>query len=448
LGRDDSGGDLGRALAENTAVSSITLEVSHLLAPSETGIDSAAPLVLFLRNSASLTNVTLKTSRLVRGTSPYDGLEDALLNALAASASIEALLLDGINLSRISNGGTQAGLNRVFGSPCSANHMLSHLILLGEDTEFAQFLPQLSFLRNLRSLGLFVMQSKMTITARFDALAHFFSSTLTLSQLWLGGFKFRGDSAKEVLSAISQSPIATLSLIRCEFDSGTTDSFIKLVQCTGKQSPRTRSICDLTLDRVTFDNRTVGQILAVCLIGLPLKELRWIHREGDSDLGIVALFDSLATTPTKISLSCLALPVLNSRDIDSMARFLPLSTSLRALYIDPLVDSVNHFQLLSAVRRNGSLYCAKVGTHGLDGGEFVAQRNFWIPKMMKNPLLYDTEDTESKVHLRLFPTFFKVAQGAPRTAPNSMFIGLMAAAGDVIGSLARSASRNGKVPRK
>jgi hypothetical protein len=447
------GGTLGHALSRNTVVSSITLEVAHLLDPGETTIDSAAPLILFLRNSTSLVEARLTTSGLVRGTFPYDGLEESLLSALAANASIEALLLEGINLWRVSavqvlqtklhglkklsidlrcRDRNQLGLHRLFDSTSNANHTLTNIILHGEGIEIAQFLPQLSFLRNLRSLELVVMQGLITTTAHYEPIAHFLRSTSTLSQLWLAGFKFRGEGANEVVLAMSKSQISSLTLFRCEFDSVTTDSFIKFVQGTCEQCPGEASIRELTVANVAFDNRTVGQVLAMCLIGSPLKELFWHHRVGDSALDVGAFFDGLAATPSKISLVKLSLPKINSRDASSMARFLPLSASLQILQICEMDDDVNLVALLNSIRQNGSLYVADAGSYGPDVA-LVMKRNYLIPEIMKSRMLYGNEGTESKIGLRHCPTIFNAAQGAPRTAPNSMFIALMAARGDVIG---------------
>jgi hypothetical protein len=449
------GGSLGHALSGNTMVSSITLEVLHLLAPIETTIDSAVPLILFLRNSTSLVQAMLTTSRLVRGTFPYDGLEESLLSALAANASIEALLLDGINLWRnstvqalltklhtlkklsvdLTSDGSQVGLHRLFDSTCSANHSLTDLHVQGEDAEIAQFLPQLSVLRNLRCLELLVVQQELTTTIHYHALAHFLRSTSTLNRLLLRYFKFRGDDANEVVLAMSKSPISSLVLFKCEFDSVTTDSFIKLVQGTGEQSPRAGAIRDLAVANVAFDNRTVGQVLAMCLIGSPLKELFWRHQEGDPAPDVGAYFDALAAMPSKISLVKLSLPQLNSRDADSMARFLPLSASLEMLQFSLMDNAVNRVQLLNAIRQNGSLHFVIADESGIEDNEIktIMRRNAIFRSFFQHPLMCDSLAAKEKQPLVYFPAILKASHNARRTAPNVMLMGLMAAAGDAIG---------------
>jgi hypothetical protein len=356
------GGALGRSLTENTMVSSIMLEVSHLLAPSETTIDSVAPLILFLRNSTSLSTVALHTYFRVHDTSLSEGLEQAILNALTANTSLQSLFL----------------------------------------------FPALP-----------VSRVYMTTTSNL------LDSTTTLKHLWLSHFKFRGDDVNDVILAISRSPVTHLNLTSCEFDAATTDSFIQLVQGTGEQSPRARALCNLGVQMVAFDNRTVGQVLASCLDASPLKDLSWHHRDKD-DVG--AFFDSLAAMP-KISLHTLSLTELNARDVESMARFLPLSVSLRVLRIlcHRMADAANRDQLLSAVRQNGSLL--NVQGFGDDAIEPFLTRN----DVFQNSGLRDMLAANGKEVLRYFPTFFKAAQGALRTAPNVILIGLMAAAEDVIG---------------
>jgi hypothetical protein len=362
------GGALGHALAENTMVSSIGLHAAHLLAPSEVTIWSADPLILFLRNSASLTRVTLTTMNWrSRGASLYQDLEYTILNALAINASVEILRLVHI--------------------PCPISMPTAH---------------------------------------SFHGLTNCLDSTTTLSHLWLSDFTFRGDDSNEVILALSKSPVTRLKLVDCKFDAATTDSFVKLVQGTGERSSRARALCDLSLITVTFDDRPSGQVLAMCLVGSPLRELCWEHFGQRSDPEVGAFFDSLATTPSQISLHTLSLPRLNARDAESMARFLPLSTSLRVVRICDrnMDDAVNRHQLLSAVRQNGSL----VEVSGLGDAikPFLTRNDFF-----QNAGLRDMLAKEEGLHC--LPTFFKAAQDAPRTAPNVILIGLMAAAEDVIG---------------
>jgi hypothetical protein len=361
------GGALGRALAENTMVSSIGLYAAHLLAPSEANIGSAAPLILFLRNSASLTTVNLTMNWRSRGASLYQDLENTILNALATNTSVQTLLL------------------YHFRWPIS-----------------------------------------MPTTARLHGITNYLDSTTTLKHLWLSHFKFRGDDGNDVILAISRSPVTHLTLKYCEFDAATTDSFIQLVQGTGEQSPRARALCNLAVQKVAFDDRTVGQVLASCLDESPLKDLSW-HQRDEDDVG--AFFDTLATIPSQISLHTLSLTRLNARDTESMARFLPLSVSLRKLLIPchRMDDAANRDQLLSAVRQNGSLL--NVQGFGEDAIEPFLTRN----DVFQNAGLRDMFVANGKEVLSYFPTFFKAAQGALRTAPNVMLIGLMAAAEDVIG---------------
>jgi hypothetical protein len=435
------GGALGRALAQNTVVSFIALEVSLLLAESDTTIDSAAPLILYLRNSSSLLHASLQTNMRARGS--FEALEDALLGAIAENASIEVLLLDRIDLwrnSRVqvlrsklhslkklsinlssSDDSNQVGVNRLFDSTCGANHTLTELTVIGRDTDFSSFLPHLHSVRNLRRLLLSRVET--TTTTCFHILAQFLYATRMLSHLSLINFKLRGDDASEMLVAMSKSTVSSLLLCKCEFDTTATESFIKLVQGTGEENP----LCDLTVDKVAFGNLTPGQVLAVCLIGSPLKELFWSHREGGSDPDVGTFFDHLATMPSKISLDTLSLPRLNALNAESMARFLPMSASLRILRISVFVDPASHVQLLSAVHQNGSL----LNVSGLDDVAIIPflTRNIFFQK----PRIRDTLAENGEEALRYFPTFFKAAQGALRTAPNSMLIGLLAAARDVIG---------------
>jgi hypothetical protein len=438
------GGALGRALAQNTVVSFIALEVSLLLAESDTTIDSAAPLILYLRNSSSLLHASLQTNMRARGS--FEALEDALLGAIAENASIEVLLLDridlwrnsrvqvlrsklhslkklSINLTSSDNSNQVAVANRLFDSTYGANHTLTELTVFGRDTDFSSFLPHLHSVRNLRNLDLLVARAETMTTACFHILAQFLYSTRMLSHLSLTNFKLRGDDASEMLVAMSKSTVSSLLLCKCEFDTTATESFIKLVQGTGEENP----MCDLTVHKVAFDNLTLGQVLAVCLIGSPLKELFWSHREGGSDPDVGTFFDHLATMPYKISLDTLSLPRLNALDAESMARFLPMSTSLRILKINAFVDPASHVQLLSAVRQNGSL----LNVSGRDDDAIIPflTRNVFF----RRPRIRDMLAENGEEALRYFPTFFRAAQGALRTAPNSMLIGLLAAAGDVIG---------------
>jgi hypothetical protein len=114
-----------------------------------------------------------------------------------------------------------------------------------------------------------------------------------------------------------------------------------------------------------------------------------------------------------------------------MARFLLLSTSLRRLQISGLNDDVNRVQLLNAVRQNGSLRHVP----GLDAAAIARTmvRNAFIPDIFQYPIVRNALAVAGGQALRCFPTMLKVAQGAPRMAPNALFVGLLATAEDTIG---------------
>lgn len=95
-----------------------------------------------------------------------------------------------------------------------------------------------------------------------------------------------------------------------------------------------------------------------------------------------------------------------------------------------------------AMRQNGSLHSVISPTSGVQRGcwteiqrrriHVYCTRNEVVPDLVAHPSLGNDKRNLTTADLSLFPTLFRVAKQAPRTAPNSMLIGLLAA-GDAIG---------------
>jgi hypothetical protein len=109
---------------------------------------------------------------------------------------------------------------------------------------------------------------------------------------------------------------------------------------------------------------------------------------------------------------------------------------LKQLSIEWPVDGVSSDILLRTLRQNGSLQDVAFGRvfrsyqHVFNQrqsrlAQSYCERNELIPTLVAKPRLDD--DDRDKTDLCLFPNLFTAAKQAPRTAPNLMLIGLLAA---------------------
>jgi hypothetical protein len=121
---------------------------------------------------------------------------------------------------------------------------------------------------------------------------------------------------------------------------------------------------------------------------------------------------------------------------EALTRFIHLTTKLRHLSFSRPKHEIGYpVRFLRAVRHNGGFHSFSLHE------EFRLDENWWLERIScccrKNqelPHLLGSLNQQDR-RLTLYPSLFAVARPATRTAPNTVFLGLLACSGDVIGPL-------------
>jgi hypothetical protein len=130
---------------------------------------------------------------------------------------------------------------------------------------------------------------------------------------------------------------------------------------------------------------------------------------------------------------CLRISFCGATGVDAMIRYLPTSTTLRELIV--FGDGQNFLRTAAfrkALRENGSIISFTVEPSKetlVDDTVLLNLQAYGYRNRMVRELLepIDSQSLTSLSCLPLFPSLFCVAQQAPRTAPNVIFMGLLAA---------------------
>jgi hypothetical protein len=180
---------------------------------------------------------------------------------------------------------------------------------------------------------------------------------------------------------------------------------------------------------------TMAQGLLDCLVGSPIQTLRC---GGCRTSYFSDFFEGMIAKQSEISLPCLELSCFLNSHVDALVRFIPILTRLRSLKLPPHGGEHTN-RLVDAVRRNGSLGYVAFGDVPLD--DPALERNACLPKLLANPCTA----ADGTAKLVLFPTLFYAACQAPRMAPNTILIGLLAPSSDSFGPHRASFTKRAKL---
>ena len=142
---------------------------------------------------------------------------------------------------------------------------------------------------------------------------------------------------------------------------------------------------------------------------------------------------TLAANASRIWLPCLHhYCIANNSDWKALTRCLPKLVYLKELDIPGVHGRVRSRDFIDALRQNGSLQHVVIHRFQF----FSEAESHLIRSYCKRneaiPMLVAKNGDDDKTDLSLFPMLFQSAKQAPRTAPNAILIGLLAA-GDGIG---------------
>jgi hypothetical protein len=453
---------LGESLQGNTHVSTLHLAIHHLVEEGgDEENDSVAPLLKFMRESKALLKVRLNGNA--------DDLDDALLPvsifrrfflAIAENPSIDVLSLSGLTLPL-----------EGFGVLLKTTQSLKFLELfmcgfvsvparddiaeaLGENQTLERLEIQDDFVEpvllhlgshpRLRELKLHWSEDERP--SHVDALVYFLCSSTTLELLDLCGYQFDKNLFEPLLESIRSSRSLTkLTLRTCKFDEESTLLFEQILE------PKEGLTCIRELSiglNIKFHELSTGNMAVNILAPNQVSDdgskpgkitsLDLLDMRGSNNADLTLVCDALGANPTAIQLQFLRFGNINTTGCDALIRSLPKLLYLKQLSVESVVPGVSSENLLCALRENGSLLGADIGPVQYTERplfneresrlvQSYCKRNEVIPTLVAKPRLCHDGDNDDRTDLGLFPTLFAAAKQAPRTAPNHVLIGLLAA---------------------
>jgi hypothetical protein len=475
------GPSLGRALARNTSVTSLNMEMRGLLGPhQDDNSNDLEPLLQYMATSESLSVVSL-----LGGADQREVLTDRVLNAVAQNPNItdlrlwENLYLDPesflrflmaarfipkmelhvVAFCRHSTRELEAMVTAV-----AQNQTLQELRLVsidGFDNGIGELiLSQLGSVENHLSLLQVNLGSSAPIT-QFQALARVLVSSRTLTHLMLTGYSFNSDSMEVFLGALRTNQTVTcltlegIEMVKAPFDLWTqflqsSDSLIHEVRLkpAATEGNWRESGAQQPIENM-LDTSLAGEGLLSMLTRSSVHVLNLLHDVHGWVPGYDSLFDGMASQESDVRLSKLSITALEATNMAALIGFLTQATLLQDLTVVSS-DTPEYSQLLlSASRRNGSLChltwkpMKKVGrtvavtvpdAQWLKLTEAYSRRNEQTPKLLAtlphdaSAELADGEEM-SEIHPGLVPTLFAVGKHTPRTASNVILIGLLGVLG-------------------
>jgi hypothetical protein len=286
-----------------------------------------------------------------------------------------------------------------------------------------------------------------------DAVAYFLRTSRTLEYLHLNSYRFNKDTLEAIIEGIhSNKSLTKLMIANSEFDLESTIQFQKIL----KPKNGMNTIRELLLGEVTFDQRPVGSVVSSILSPKQVGNDNGSKKDEIVSLDVLAMtgpmgnveciYERLGNKAATIQLRCVLRKGgrLDLAGCDALAACLPKLIYLKELGIlddaAPALNSPVHKErLLRALKQNGSLHFLQFAPSWSDfltdrdsrQLQLSMERNQLIPALVANPRLGDDDD-DSKTERCLVPKLFAAAMLAPRTAPNSMLIGLLAL-GDTVG---------------
>jgi hypothetical protein len=459
---------LGLALTNNTHVSSIAIEIQYLVSSDDTNTDDLAPLLEFLRTSNSLREISFVKNGLqwLRNPLIYT-LTDLIFRMIAQNPNILRLHVPNLNaplngIAHVLRVTTSLDTLRMeqksslsdvemqlFSDAFRANKTLEALELALHQQTANLMLPYVGSHTRLRTLTLKIAQPQAPSAHHFQVLAEFLRNATVLQVLVLKDYAFCDGNMMLLLGGLSANQsITTLYLRRFHLNDAAASLLTSFVRHTcNKGSSQIREI--------HFEPK-VGCLAQIDLgpvahSGLDVLSLREPHFDERSPLMLGSFFEAMAKSPSIGNVSCLRVSFSRLAGIDVMTTYLPSISTLRSLVIvdNITIEYVQTKEFREAIFRNGSLIsvsaepsagpCSNYGDERnrafFDSLQGFCLRNQMIPALLMQPM--DAVEDPAASHLPLLPSLFRVAQQAPRTAPNALLMGLLNAEGDIIGPSAR-----------
>ena len=150
-------------------------------------------------------------------------------------------------------------------------------------------------------------------------------------------------------------------------------------------------------------------------------------------------WDALVANASRIRVPCFLLQYdghATHADWEALIRCLPELVYLKELDIPLAYPYISSRDFVDALRSNGTLQRVAIATNK-DADFFDEAESHQIESYCKRneaiPILLAKHGDDDKTDLSPLPMLFQSAKQAPRTAPNAMLLGLLAA-GDAIGS--------------
>jgi hypothetical protein len=245
----------------------------------------------------------------------------------------------------------------------------------------------------------------------------------------------------------SNPVIKKLLLSGCLFDYASTQEFVRFFQ--DKKYKATPLVQELYIrpgysmfGRNASSNRTpsVAEVTATMLVDSSLEVLD-LDDELQQGANAEHFFDALISNSSQVSLVALHLDNLSTPSAEALSRFLRTTTTLQRLIVGNIAYNADREVVLSAIRQNGSLHSVNLqrgaasffATEQMTRMEAFLERNKSVPLLLAKPSLNrfdggddDELDSVEKTDLLQFPALMTSSRSAPRMAPNSVLIGLLA----------------------
>jgi hypothetical protein len=262
------------------------------------------------------------------------------------------------------------------------------------------------------------------------------SSTTQISRPILTGFRMSEDTWTALRQSIQSTDCHSLLLSGCTFDDNATADFVQTIGSV------VRFLCLSTKfgGVNAFGQHPLETIYAELLMAKDTP-LEYLRVNGLRSEAAGRVFRGLAALHSNdVQVKQLLLDFLYPEEITILGTLLPFFIKLQSLTVDGNTSGSTS-TILAAFRQNGSLWEVK-----MDGDsetmyeerrmlDAYCNRNRMGPKILCN-----LENDDSSFFL--VPTLFRLAQHAPRMAPNTILIGLLASKQSVPGRKVKRADHH------
>jgi hypothetical protein len=433
---------LGCALTNNTCVSRIVIDSGRLLLPCDNDITILAPFVEYLRNSPSLHDVALyETDQL--------GLVRSSLTSLIFAAITQNPKVFSLELYQLVS--PLEGFIQFLGTTTSLKKLLvEHSVPLNQAQLFVdalnavQTLEELELYEDQQTVDFILTQigprhrlRTLDVTCSSQGLSKLLRTTTVLQELNVIRQVFQEEEMTLLLAALaSNHSVTKLHLKACSMYGAAGSLFSRFVRHDCNQG--SNNIREVNVSLCNYDCDEANPMLQ--LVSSPLDVLSIDEPYGQGTSWLKQCFEELTSDPTLGKTQCWKVFIDRSTEIDAMIKYLPTTTTLRKFVVSgDKLEIARTAKFRRALRENGSLNSLTVEHRAgcsFDDALLVTlqrycQRNQALPELLISPL--NSEHSPSSRNLILFPSLFCVARQAPRTAPNMLLMGLLAAGSDSIG---------------